>query len=117
MLAVTVEPLDGSPVLTEAVAGEHDDGRNPTHAGDIAEDRGGTGIDSGQRIAHGGRRRSSVVSRLLGAALGAIECRTHLVSALAAKRHLLLHTLFLSRVFRQPEFHVSRKIRHFSSLE
>ena len=92
-------------IMTEAITGEHDDGRNPADARDIAEDRGSTRIESGQWIASGGCGvRSGVVYRLFGAALGAIEGPAHLVSTLAAKRHLLLHTLFLLRVFRQPEF-------------
>src|ERR1019366_7376582 len=90
-------------VLTETTAGQHDDGGNPADARDVAEDRGGTGIDGGQGIAHGGFGvgRSSVGDRLLDAAPRTVESRPHLVSALAAKRHLLIHTLFLLMVFRQ----------------
>lgn len=98
-------------IMTEAIAGQHDDGGNPADAGDIAKDGGGTGIECGQWIApgvDGGRRgghrgRRGGADRLFGAAPGAIEGRSHRVSALAAKRHLLLPTLFLSRAFRQPK--------------
>jgi hypothetical protein len=47
-----------------------------------------------------------MADRLFGAAERAIEGGAHLVSALAAKRHLLLHTLFLLRGFRQPKMHL-----------
>src|ERR1039458_441952 len=90
-------------VLTETAAGQHDDGGNPAYAGDIAEDRGGTGIDGGQGIAHSGFRvgRSGAGDRLFGASPRTVEGRSNLVSALAAKRHLLIHTLFLLMGFRQ----------------
>ena len=32
-------------IMTEAIAGQHDDGRNPADARDIAEDGGGSGIE------------------------------------------------------------------------
>jgi hypothetical protein len=43
---------------------------------------------------------------LFGAAVRAIGGRPHLASALAAKRHLFLHTLFHLRGFRQPGMHL-----------
>src|SRR5271157_1808768 len=81
-------------VVTEAAAGQYDDGGNPAEARDIAEDRGGTGIDGGQGVAHGGFGvgRSGAGNRLLSAAPRTVESRPYLVSALAAKRHLLIHT-------------------------
>ena len=63
-------------IMTEAIAGQHDDGRNPADARDIAEDGGGSGIECGQWIARGCRGgRSGVVDRLFGAAPRAIEGR------------------------------------------
>ena len=53
-----VEPLEAmeadEAITTEAAAGQDDDGRNPADAGDVTEDGGGAGIDSGQRIRRGG---------------------------------------------------------------
>src|ERR1035438_9120079 len=84
-------------VVTEATAGQHDDGSDPADAGDIAEDGGGAGIDRGQGIGYGlGGGWSGVADGLPGPALRTIGGRADLVSALAAKWHLLLHTLFRS---------------------
>ena len=40
-------------IVTEAAAGQHDEGRNPADARDVAEDRRGSRIDCGQWIGRG----------------------------------------------------------------
>lgn len=91
------------PVVAKAVAGQYDDGRDPPDSRYITKDGSSARIHAGERIPLRGVSWPAALHGLFRAALRTIESRTYLISALTAKRHLLLHTLFLSRGFRQPK--------------
>src|SRR3984893_3376707 len=87
-------------VFAELLGSQHDDGSNPADPRDVTADGSRARRDLGERV--GGRRRRA--HGLTGAAPAAIDVTAvHLVPALAAKRHLFLHTLFLCKEFTQPE--------------
>src|SRR5207237_521100 len=89
------------PDMTKPVRGQDDDRRDPAHAGNVAEDRGRARINPSQRVPAGDG--PSGARRLPCSAVRATRLRdSHLSPALAAKRHLLFHTLFESGLFRQP---------------
>jgi len=96
-------------VMAEAVAGQDDDRRNPAHIRDVAQDGGRTRRNAGQDVAGLRARRYGCGTRAGGGIDWLLRAATpaegvglaNLVPALAAKRHLSIHTLDESGMFLQ----------------
>ena len=101
--ALEAVKADGA-IVAEAIARQHDDGGDPADSGHIAENRRSARVERCEWVvcAAAGRRGRAARDRRFGSAAPAVEIRAgHLISALAAKKHLSLHTLFDASVFRQ----------------
>src|SRR5436190_2237975 len=81
--------------------GQLDDRSDPAYPREVAENRGRVRINPGQGLVGAGGAPG--LGWLPGAAAGAKRVRArHRIPALAAKRHLLFHTLGEPALFRQP---------------